>query len=56
MNELWYKGNNNSGLFPTTWIPRPWMDPREVLAVVIERSKVGGTAQQVAMVHFETLS
>jgi len=56
MNEPWYKGSNISGLFPNEWIPTPWMDPRDVLAVVTVRSKIGGTGQKVTMVCFETLS
>jgi hypothetical protein len=54
MNEALYEGSNSSGLFPTIWISTPWMDPRDVLAVVTVRSKTGGTGQEVAMVCFET--
>jgi hypothetical protein len=56
MNELWYQGSNSSGLFPTLWIPTPWTDPRDVLAVVTVRSKIRGTGHEVAMVCFETPS
>jgi len=56
MNEPWYQGSNSSGLFLTTWIPTPWTDPRDVLAVVTVRRKIGGTGQEVAMVYFETPS
>jgi len=53
MNEPWYKGSNSSGLFPNEWIPTPWTDPRDVLAVETVRSKIGGTGQKVTMVCFE---
>jgi len=51
MNESWYKGS--SSLFQNEWIPTPWMVPRDVLAVVTVRSKIGGTGQKVC---FETPS
>jgi len=56
MNESWYQDSNSSGLFPTIWIPTPWTDPRDVLAVVTVRSKIGGTEQKVAKASFETPS